>query len=709
MGKHLPGMAGLAKKFPVVFLKIDNFKYMKTTFLCILLAVSVYGCGLTVRAQSNEWRSYLEQLAEEGWDDATLENMFQELTMLENHPMNLNTVTRGELERFPLLTFEQAEQVAGFLEENRPVYSVFELRNVSSLDFNTVELILPFFYAGEPEKEKPSMQEMLKYGRGEIQFRLDKTLNERAGYGRFTDSVLQRFPNRKYRGEDFYTSLKYAFTYRDRIQFGWLGEKDDGEPFFKKHYPKGYDHYGVHLMVRDMGRLRVLAAGDYRISFGQGLILNNDFILSKSWAANNIIRRTQEPKRHFSTAESGFFRGVAAVYRAGKVDVTAFYSNKRLDAHLSNEGHITSFKTDGYHRTPSEREKKNNAREQVTGINLNYRKDRFQIGISSLYHRYSRMYNPALREHNYYCLRGSFNIHASVDYSYRLDRLSLAGETAIAGNGAVAATHMIRYVPSDLFSLSALYRYFPISYNAMHARAFSEGSLVRNENGLYIGATFSPLRKVSATTYVDIFRFPWRKEQVDKPSEGVDFFLSGTYAVNRNSHFELRYRIKRKEQNASYPDENSRTVLPYTMQKIRLRYNHEQNSGWNSRTSIDVALYRQKHFPVEKGLMISQHIGYRGNRKIEGDFFAGYFKSDTYAARLYSYEKNIFASFYMPSFYGEGVRLAISGRYNITSKLSFSAKIGHTRYFDRATIGSGTEQIDGNRRTDLFTYLRWRF
>jgi hypothetical protein len=63
----------------------------------------------------------------------------------------------------------------------------------------------------------------------------------------------------------------------------------------------------------------------------------------------------------------------------------------------------------------------------------------------------------------------------------------------------------------------------------------------------------------------------------------------------------------------------------------------------------------------------------------------------------------------MPSFYGEGVRLALSGRYNITSRFSFSAKIGHTRYFDRETIGSGTEQIIGNSRTDVFTYLRWRF
>ncbi len=354
-------------------------------------------------------------------------------------------------------------------------------------------------------------------------------------------------------------------------------------------------------------------------------------------------------------------------------------------------------------------EKKNNSREQATGININYRKEQFQIGVSGIYHAYNRMYYPTVQEYNYYYLRDSSNFNASIDYSYRFNRLTFAGETAIAKNKAVASTNMIQYSPSNLLSLSALYRYFPVSYNAMHAQSFSEGSRTQNENGLYVGATFSPLRKLSVTTYVDIFRFPWVKSQVDQPSKGVDIYFLGTYAVNRNSNFEIRYKFKQKEQNARYPDENSRTVLPYNTQKIRLRYNNTLNSGWNFRTTVDAALYRQKHFPQEKGFMISQNIGYRGSEKISGDLFAGYFKSDTFAARLYSYERNILTTFYMPSFYGEGMRLALSGRYNITSRLSFSAKIGHTRYFDRETIGSGTELIEGNSRTDVFTYLRWRF
>jgi hypothetical protein len=432
-------------------------------------------------------------------------------------------------------------------------------------------------------------------------------------------------------------------------------------------------------------------------------------MISKSWGTNTIIRRTQGPKRHFSTAESGFFRGAAAVFQMGNVTVTPFYSNKRFDANLSGDGQITSFKTDGYHRTSLEIEKKNNSREQVTGVNINYRNEQLQLGVSGIYHAYNRMYCPVVREYNYYSLRDSSHINASIDYAYRLNRLMLAGEAAIARNGATATTHMVQYSPSGLFSLSALYRHFPISYNAMHAQAFSEGSRVENENGLYIGAIFNPLRKISATTYIDLFRFPWPKSQVDKPSAGFDFYFLGTYAVNQNANFELRYKIKQKEQNAGYPDENSRTVLPHSTQKIRLRYNHVLKSGWDFRTTFDASLFCRKHFPQEKGFMLSQHAGYRGSKKIRGDLFAGYFKSDSYDSRLYSYERNLLTTFYMPSFHGKGIRLAASGRYAFTPRLSFSAKIGHTCYFDRETIGSGTERISGNRRTDLFTYWQWRF
>lgn len=682
---------------------------MRKPLRIIFSVIIVYcSCLVSADAQDNNWREYLQQLMEDEADEESIENMYQELIMLETNPLNLNNVSTEQLERFPLISYEQANELANFLERNRPIYTVYELRNVPLFEFKTVELVIPFFYVGEMEVVKPSLGEMISNGRHEISNRLDKTVTPRAGYGVFSDSILQRYPNRKYQGEDFYTSLKYSFSYRDKIQFGVLGEKDAGEPFWQKQYSKGYDHYGVHLILRDMGRLKTLALGDYRLSFGQGLILNNDFMLSKSWVSGNIIRRTQEPKRHFSTAEYGFFRGAATVYQLYGLKFTAFYSNKRFDANLSDYGEITSFKNDGYHRTLSELDKKNNTREQVVGGNINWRNGSLQLGASALYHKYDRMLNPTFQNYNLFYLRDSSNYNISVDYSYRFSNITLAGETAIDASGAIATINMAQYNPNYLYSFSFLHRYFPITYNALHANAFGESSRIQNENGIYLGASLNPIRYLTLTSYVDLFKFPWLKYQLDAPSKGVDFYLLADYAITKASNLEVRYKYKRKEKNAYYP-ESVKTVLPYNTQKLRFRFVNSQISGWSFRSTVDMALYSLKHYENETGYMLSQSVSYRGDKRVQGDLYAGYFSADTHAARLYSYERNILSTFYMPSFYGEGIRLAASGRYNITPMLSISIKVGYTNYFDRESIGSGTELIDGSSRIDIYSFVRWRF
>ena len=687
----------------------------KLLFFCIIFTF-LFCVSPAVFAQENNWRTFIEQLAEEAEEgemsEIMLENLYEDLLHLESNPMNLNTVTREQLERFSLISQDEANRIITFLERNRPIFTVFELRNVPNIDFHTVELILPFFFVGDAEAEirRSTIREMLSRGRHEVQFRFDKTLTPRAGYGEFCDSILNRFPNRRYQGEDFFTSLRYSFRYRDKIQFGITAVKNPGEPFMREGHPRGYDHYGIHLIVRDIGRLRTLALGDYRLSFGQGLILNNNFMSPKAWASDNIARRTQPPKRHFSTAKHGFFRGAAAQFAlSDNTLVTAFYSNRGVDANLNAAGEITSFKTDGLRRTLLDISKKNNTREQVTGANINYRNNQFQIGISGIYYSWDRKLNPTLRDDNVHHLRDSSNVNASVDYSYRYRRFLFAGEVGVAKNGAVATLNTMQYRLSSSTIFTVLWRHYPVTYNALYARAFGETSRVQNEKGLFLSAKFSPFRRFSVNSYADFVRFPWLRYGVNTPSGVTEYQVTGTYAFSRQASVEARYRYKQRERNVRYPDDRLISVLPATTQKFRLRYNHNLQSGWQFRTTADFAHYGIKHFPTEFGYMISQNIGYRGNERISGDFYLGYFNADTHNVRLFSYERNLVNTFFMPSFHGKGYRVAISARYNFSPRLSVSVKGGQTRYYNRDTIGSGTELIEGNSRTDVFSYLRWRF
>lgn len=122
----------------------------------------------------------------------------------------------------------------------------------------------------------------MKRGSNTLQIRYDKCFQQKKGYCSYPDSVLQQYPNRKYLGEPFYHSLRYSYAFDERIQFGLVAEKDAGEPFWNE-YHKGYDYYSMHLFLKDMNKwLKSLAIGDYKISFGQGLVISNDFSPSRN-------------------------------------------------------------------------------------------------------------------------------------------------------------------------------------------------------------------------------------------------------------------------------------------------------------------------------------------------------------------------------------------------------------------------------------------
>ena len=108
--------------------------------------------------------------------------------------------------------------------------------------------------------------------------------------------------------------------------------------------------------------------------------------------------------------------------------------------------------------------------------------------------------------------------------------------------------------------------------------------------------------------------------------------------------------------------------------------------------------------------MVSQSVGWKPRKdRIQLDLYAAWFHTDDYDTRIYSYEKNLLYSFYTASFYGEGTRLTLVGRWNLTRQLALQAKWAWTHSFDREEIGSGLELIEGSDKIDLYLLLRWKF
>lgn len=685
---------------------------MKRLFiiLSIILLINSYNANSQTLHSVDKWMEYVEELATETEDAERIETLYSDLSYLTEHPFELNSVSREQLKRLPFLSDRQIEGLLSYRQRYGNMVSIYELKNIEELDFQTISLLLPFVYVGDITVDKRlfTVKNLLKYGSNELQIRYDQCFQQKKGYATQTDSILERYPNRKYLGEPFYTSLRYSYAFDDRLQAGFVGEKDAGEPFWNQRH-KGYDFYSAHVFIKDINWLKSLAIGDYKMSFGQGLVISNDFSPSRTAVVAQAERRTNGFRRHFSTNEQDFFRGVAATVTIKNLDISAFYSYRKMDAGVDSVT-FTSLKTDGLHRLERDWEKRRTLPMRTFGGNIRYATPHFHVGITALSYSFGEFsMDPDPKPYNLFYFRGSNNINMGVDYMLKSGRVKFYGETALSANGALATLNALQITPVSYISLLMLYRYYDRRYQALFANAFSQASTVQNEQGVYMGLQLTPIAHWKISLYADLFRFPWLKYGIDSPSTGQEYMIQADYTPGRNFSTYLRYKYRRKEKN-HVADEGTLRIQPYSQQRLRFQMVYNFSSPFVFKTSLDGILYKEPSKDTSKGFMVSQSAGWKPTSiPFQVDGYFAWFRTDDYSSRISSYEKNILYAFNMPSFYGNGIRLALSFRLDVWKRLSLSAKLAHTHYWDRDKIGTDTEEISGCDKTDLYALLRWKF
>ena len=241
------------------------------------------------------WEENLEQLFMDG-EERNWEDELEELSRRLQEPININVATKRQLEEFPFLTAFQIEHLLAYVYVHGQMQTVYELQLVEGMDKRTIELLLPFICVKSVENKSgyPSLKKILKYGKQEILTRMDVPLYARKGY------------DKNYLGPAVYHSLKYDFRYGDYLQMGIVGEKDAGEPLFALQNKKGYDYYSFYCLLKTSGRLKSLALGNYKLSFGQGLVLSTDFRLGKTFSMSTSEYRTGGIRKHSSTDEYNY-------------------------------------------------------------------------------------------------------------------------------------------------------------------------------------------------------------------------------------------------------------------------------------------------------------------------------------------------------------------------------------------------------------------
>ncbi|GHT84236.1 hypothetical protein FACS189420_2100 [Bacteroidia bacterium] len=684
---------------------------MKTlTFILSFIFIAV-GLSAQINPNNSEWMQYLEELADsEDTETGDLEQLFEELSYLSEHPFNLQTVTKKDLERLPFLTAIQIENLLYYIYKYGPLVDIYELKNVEDLDFRTITYLLPFVYVGEAIKKYPDFQlkDLLKHPKQELMLRSDYTFQEKAGYQKATEEERAAKPNKYYLGEPYYLSFRYSYQYRDWIQLGISGEKDAGEAFWNKNN-KGFDYYAFNLNIKNRGVLESLHLGDYRLSFGQGLVMNNNFSMGKTSFVGSINQSNSGIKRHVSTNENGFFQGIAGTLKFKDLQVNLFYSHRNHDAN-ADSSYIYTFKTDGYNRIPNDINKRRTAHVNMGGSHLQWRNESFTLGFTAVYHDFGgKTFNPDSKPYNLFYLRAKNHFNSGINYGYQMKNISFQGETAIDANGKWATVNNILLNPASTINLIFSYRNYAGDYNAFYGKAFSESSTVQNEKGFYSGLKFYPFSKWELSAYIDYFQFPWLKYGINSPSSGTDGLVQISYRHNDRLQMNLRYKYKEKYKNVIQESGKETFVLPYTQHRWRYQFNYQSENGFGLKTQADYNLYTSKP-DTQSGWSLTQNLSFaRDKSKFQMDGALAYFHASDWNSRINIYEKNILYAFSFPNYYGEGVRAYSVIKWKISKPLTLYLKLATTHYFERDVIGSGLEEIQGKEKTDMNVLIKYNF
>jgi len=667
-----------------------------------------------------EWEIEFGEIMESDWSEPMEQwrDMLEELT---ENPLPINNARREKLEAIPFLSKEQTEALSYYVYRYGPVLHLSELLLVDGFNEQTLRMLKPFICLGDTMKQtgiQNQIKPSLKYGKQELKLLSGRVLQQKLGY--MENVSNEEESGKKYSGDPWSVTVRYGYNYKDKFQFGFVLQKDAGERLPGKGMLPDYS--SLHAVIKETGIIKALIAGDYSLSFGQGLVCGKSFSIGKNFSASNPEIYNQEIRRHFSSAESGFLRGLgASIYLKKKVPgfnrnkkdfeviLTGFGSFRKLDGNLTDST-FSSISETGLHRTNGEIQMHNTVKMMSTGTHVSFNFENIQVGVTGIYWHFNKVYYPELKPYNRFYFRGSNGADFSANYRFRYFKSTFFGEVAFDKNGKFAGIGGVSFLPFSRMNLSFLARYYSPDYASFFSNAFAEGSGVRNEIGWYGSMEWRILKGIRLNAFCDYFVFPWLSYGINSPSSGNEKGIQIIWQTDQDSEIMFRCKTKIKNENIISVDNKFPEILITKKNVYRLSYTYKMPQ-FDFQTIIDLNSIKKEYFSSATwGMALSQTINYKPKFADANIYLRiALFDATNYENRIFSYERSLPGSFSMPSLYGLGGRIGICFSYNVNRNISCWLKTGHFSYSDRNKTGTGSEESEGNLLTDMQALLRWKF
>ena len=287
-------------------------------------------------------------------DDFEAENITAELLNLAENPIQINKATAEQWQKFFWLSDFQIQSIRSYILTIGSVSSYYELLYIPGLSKNDVLLLTPFVGFERPEfQKKISLTRFIEDGQFQYLLRNELVIEKQLGY---TNSGTRHFT-----GGPLKLLNRATYKLGDDIHIGYTSEKDAGEPIFCKSNKQGFDFNSFHAQLNTNGLFKNIIAGDYQVSFGQGLICGAGYNPGKTGMVMSGMRHSSGIDHYQVTDENKFYRGIAVVLDYKPLSITLFGSRHAIDANITGKDSLTnktievsSLQTTGIHSIPSE-------------------------------------------------------------------------------------------------------------------------------------------------------------------------------------------------------------------------------------------------------------------------------------------------------------------------------------------------------------------
>jgi hypothetical protein len=671
--------------------------------LLLFIATAMKGQDSIAVLSGNLLEDLLENNDEASYDFFSLYDDLQEY--LKN-PLNINSAEEEDFHNLQMLSDLQIADILQYRDDYGPFISKYELQTIPSLDIGILKALVPLITEGG-ERKNHTFKSIMKESTSTAIFKVKRVLQERKG-----------FKDGSYLGDQNHLYARYNFSSGRNVRAGMTMEKDPGENFLSGSNKNGFDYYSGFIHFRDVFPLfSTLHFGDFTMSMGQGLIVHNSFGGGKSSLVTNVKKGGRPIRPYSSVTEANIFRGTAATLDLRPdLKLTLFGSSKKIDGSVSIDTTIdtgfetfSSIKVDGFHRTESEINNQNSISQRSYGGILKYRKRNFGVAINALQQSFSIPIQNDGALYKKFRFSGDQLTNLSVDFTYRYKNFNTFGEFARSNNGGAALISGLLTSLGRNLDAALVYRNYSKDYQVLNANAFSEVTLPINEQGIYFALKLRAAKKITFSTYFDMWQHPWLRFQVDAPSNGKEYMFKAEYNEKRKLNAYIQYRIEQKQSNGSDEINKVDPLITSTQHRARFHISHTLNKNIKLRNRFEVSYY-ELGGRIEKGYMIYQDIIYKPLGK-SYSFTARYalFDTDGFNSRIYTYENDILYEFSIPFSADRGSRYYINWRHKLGRHLTYEFRYAKTYYQNRETISSSGQFIDGNQRSEIKALLKYKF